>query len=47
MLATFQRVTRDIVSKALNVTAADRRNYGQDIRLWNDRDPRVDQSFFQ
>lgn len=47
MLATFQKATRDILTKALNGAVIDRRHYGQDIRLWNDRDPRVDQSFFQ
>lgn len=47
MLATFQKATRDILTKALNGAVNDRRHYGQDIRLWNDRDPRVDQSFFQ
>jgi hypothetical protein len=48
MWATLQKATRDIVSKAwLNAMPSERRSYGQDIRLWNDRDPRVDQSFFQ
>lgn len=47
MLATFQKATKDILARALNGVSVDRRHYGQDIRLWNDRDPRVDQSFFQ
>jgi hypothetical protein len=47
MLATFQKATKEILNKALSRALVDRRQYGQDIRLWNDRDPRVDQSFFQ
>ena len=47
MLLTLQKATRDMMNRALNGALADRRDYGQDIRLWNDRDPRVDQSFFQ
>jgi hypothetical protein len=48
MLATIQKTTKAIINKAIHdVISVERRNYGQDIRLWNDRDPRVDQSFFQ
>jgi hypothetical protein len=48
MLATIQKTTQALIAKAIReVTAVERRSYGQDIRLWNDRDPRVDQSFFQ
>jgi hypothetical protein len=47
MFVTFQKATRDILTRAINGPLSDRRHYGQDIRLWNDRDPRVDQSFFQ
>jgi hypothetical protein len=48
MLATIQKTTQALIAKAIReVTAGERRSYGQDIRLWNDRDPRVDQSFFQ
>lgn len=48
MIETIQKATHDLISKAMkDVLHRDRRDYGYDIRLWNDRDPRVDQSFFQ
>jgi hypothetical protein len=48
MLDSLQKATHSILSKALHeILPRDRRNYGHDIRLWNDRDPRVDQAFFQ
>lgn len=39
----------DIASARLDKPSAaksDRRNYGMGVRLWNDKDPRADQSFF-
>ena len=48
MITTIQKATHDLISRTIkDVLNRDRRNYGLDIRLWNDRDPRVDQSFFQ
>ena len=48
MLDSLQKATQSLLSKALNeILPRDRRSYGHDIRLWNDRDPRVDQAFFQ
>jgi hypothetical protein len=47
MLEALQKTTKSIIEKAFReVLPKDRRSYGQDIRIWNDRDPRVDQSFF-
>ena len=48
MIETIQKATADLISRTMkDVIHRDRRSYGFDIRLWNDRDPRVDQSFFQ
>ena len=48
MLDTIQKTASAMIAKAFQeVLPKDRRSYGQDIRIWNDRDPRVDQSFFQ
>lgn len=48
MIESIQKAAAELISKAMkDVIHRDRRNYGFDIRLWNDRDPRVDQSFFQ
>jgi hypothetical protein len=48
VIETLQKATTDLISKVLKDSIhRDRRDYGLDIRLWNDRDPRVDQSFFQ
>ena len=43
LLAAFKGMTRNDMQSQ---DSADRRNYGQGVRLWNDRDPRADQSFF-
>lgn len=48
MLTIIKNSAKDLISKAIKDTLVrERRNYGLDIRLWNHRDPRVDQSFFQ
>ncbi len=48
MLESLQKATSAVWTIALRgILPADRRDHGTDIRLWNDRDPRVDQSFFQ
>ena len=48
MLESLQKATTAVWTIALRgILPADRRDHGTDIRLWNDRDPRVDQSFFQ
>ena len=48
MLESFQKRTTAVWASALRgILPSDRRDHGTDIRLWNDRDPRVDQSFFQ
>lgn len=48
VIETLQKATSELISKVMKEAVhRDRRNYGFDIRLWNDRDPRVDQSFFQ
>ncbi len=33
-------------SRSLPTSESERRDYGHGVRLWNDRDPRADQSFF-
>lgn len=43
LLAAFKGFARGEVASE---DTADRRHYGQGVRLWNDRDPRADQSFF-
>jgi hypothetical protein len=48
MLESLQKATTAAWKVALRgILPSDRRDHGTDIRLWNDRDPRVDQSFFQ
>jgi precorrin-6B methylase 2 len=48
MIESLQKATSSVWAMALKgILPADRRDHGTDIRLWNDRDPRVDQSFFQ